>query len=689
MTRPPLDSIRNIGIISHIDAGKTTVSERILYYSGETHKMGEVHDGETVMDWMPQEQERGITITSTATVCRWGGCWINLLDTPGHIDFTIEVERSLRVLDGAVAIFSAVEGVQPQSESVWRQADRYRVPRICFVNKMDRVGADWRATLRQMEEKLGARPVPVQIPVGAESHFAGVIDLITRELVTFGEADLGRSVQRRPVPAEHLAEADGAREELLEAAADFDDTILADLLEDREIAPERLRRALRTGTIACRIFPVLFGSALRNKGIQPLLDAVDAYLPSPLDLPPVTAQRPDGASVDTLPCDPKGPLCAFAFKVQSDEGRKLTYLRIYSGTVKAGAALWNSTRGGFEKAGRLFRMHAHKREPIDEAIAGDIVAATGLKEVLTGDTLCDPGHRLALAGLSVPEPVVSLAVEPRGVDDREKLLPALEKLQWEDPSFRVHEDEETGQTILTGMGELHLEVVTDRLGREFGVNVATGRPQVVYRETITRPVERREVYRTEFEGRIQGGEVWLRLSPLPRGEGVRVVVPPVEELGIPRELRDTVATSIEQACSAGCRTGYPLTDLEVRVTAVPFEPGITTETGVRAAAGRGVLLAAREGGVTLLEPLMNLEIITPADYAGKVLGSVQQKRGRVEGISVQGALETIRAQVPLAEMFGYMTELRSATKGRGTFTMEFARFEQAPSDLLRRFGLSG
>ncbi|AJE04143.1 elongation factor G [Geobacter pickeringii] len=689
MNRPPLDSIRNIGIISHIDAGKTTVSERILYYSGESHRMGEVHDGETVMDWMPQEQERGITITSTATVCRWGGCRINLIDTPGHIDFTIEVERSLRVLDGAVAIFSAVEGVQPQSESVWRQADRYRVPRVCFINKMDRIGADHRATLRQMAERLGARPVPLQIPVGAEADFVGVIDLIARELVTFDEADLGRSVIRRPVPTELADEAEEAREQLLEAAADFDDAVLADLLEGREIAPERISRALRVGTIACRIFPVLFGSALRNKGVQPLLDAVAALLPSPLDLPPVTAQRPDGESVDTLPCDPDGPLCALAFKVQSDEGRKLTYLRVYSGTVRAGAALWNSTRGCFEKAGRLFRMHAHKREQIEEATAGDIVAAVGLKEVLTGDTLCDPAHRLILAGLAVPEPVVSLAVEPRGVDDREKLLPALEKLQWEDPTFRVHEDEETGQTILTGMGELHLEVVTDRLGREFGVHVATGRPQVVYRETITRPVERHEIYRTEFEGKIQGGEVRLRLSPLPRGAGVRLVVPPADELGIAREWREAVASSIAQACSAGCRTGYPLTDLEVRVAAVPLEAGVTTEAGVRAAAGRGVLLAARDGGVTLLEPLMNLEIVAPADCAGKVLGSAQQKRGRVEGITVQGAMETIRALVPLAEMFGYMTELRSATKGRGTYTMEFARFEQAPPDLLRRLGFAG
>ncbi|RNC71334.1 MAG: elongation factor G [Desulfuromonadales bacterium] len=688
MQHPPLDAIRNIGIISHIDAGKTTVSERILFYSGETHKMGEVHDGDAVMDWMPQEQERGITITSTATTCRWGGCWINLIDTPGHIDFTIEVERSLRVLDGAVAIFSAVEGVQPQSESVWRQADRYRVPRIAFINKMDRIGADWAATLRQMEEKLGARPVPLQLPVGIEASFAGVIDLAAMEFVTFSEADQGRTTIRQPLPAELLDAAREARERLVETAADCDDAILADFLDGGNIAADRLWRALRAGTIACRIVPVLFGSALRNKGIQPILDAVITCLPSPLDVPPASGRHLEGHTTETLPCDPKGHLCTLAFKVQSDEGRKLTYLRIYSGTIKAGAALWNSNRGCFEKTARLFRMHAHKREPIDEAVAGDIVAAAGLKAVLTGDTLCDPAHRLVLAGLSVPEPVVSLAVEAKRIDDRDKLLPALEKLQWEDPSFRVREDEETGQTILTGMGELHLEVVTDRLEREFGVHVTTGRPQVVYRETITRPVERQEIFRTEFEGKVQGGEVHLRLTPLARGEGVRIIVPPAAELGITQELRTAAAESLERSTASGCRTSYPLTDLEVRVTAIPAEPGITTEAGVRAAAGRGLLMAARDGGPMLLEPIMDLELVTPADHAGKVLGSVQQKRGRIDGIVTQGAFETIRALVPLAEMFGFMTELRGATKGRGTYTMEFARYDQAPPEVQRRFGLA-
>jgi len=687
MTTPSLDLIRNIGIISHIDAGKTTVSERILYYTGETHKIGEVHEGEAVMDWMPQEQERGITITATATTCRWGRHWINLIDTPGHIDFTIEVERSMRVLDGAIAVFSAVEGVQPQSESVWRQAERYRVPRVCFVNKMDRIGADCQKTVAEIERKLHARPVLLQLPVGSEGSFAGVIDLIGGEMLTFADADLGKTEVHQPIPPELAAEARLARERLVEAAADFDDTILADFLAGTAVDAERLRRAIRTGTMACRIFPVLLGAALRNKGIQPLLDAVADYLPSPLDIPPVPARRPGSVEVESVPCDPKGPFCALAFKVQSDEGRKLTFIRIYAGTLQTGDTLLNGSRGCQEKVARLFRMHAHKRERIDEALAGDIVAAAGLKEALTGDTLCDPAHPLLLEGLTVPEPVVSLAVEPKGAEDRERFLPTLEKLQWEDPTFRVHEDAETGQTILTGMGELHLEIVTDRMAREFGVAVKTGRPQVVYRETLGRPVERRETFQRAAEGKVEAGELLLRLVPLPRGAGVRIILPPAEGTLLPLELRALLEESLAQACAAGCKTGYPLTDLEVRVMEAPFEPGVTTPLGLQAAAQRGLVLAAREGGVLLLEPIMALEIIAPAESAGKVLGSLLQKRGKVEGVESQGEVEVVRALVPLAEMFGYMTELRSATKGRGTFTMEFARFEPAPPELGRRFGL--
>ncbi|HTP66860.1 MAG TPA: elongation factor G [Geobacteraceae bacterium] len=687
MTHPPLQTIRNIGIISHIDAGKTTVSERILYYSGETHKMGEVHEGEAVMDWMPQEQERGITITATATSCQWKGTWINLIDTPGHIDFTIEVERSMRVLDGAVAIFSAVEGVQPQSESVWRQADRYGVPRVCFINKMDRVGADHEAALLQMERKLKARPVLLQIPMGNEGTFRGVIDLIAGESLTFADEDLGMTEERGPIPDEFHEAARLARERLVEAAADFDDHLLAAYLAGEKVNEENLRRAIRKGTMSCRIFPVLLGAALRNKGVQPLLDAVAEYLPAPIDVPPVQARMPGGADSENVPCDPQGHLCGLAFKVQSDEGRKLTFIRIYSGKLRAGDTIFNSSRQCQEKVARLFRMHAHKRERIDEAMAGEIVAATGIKEALTGDTLCAPDHPLVLEGLSIPEPVVSLAVEPKGTDDRERFLPALDKLQWEDPTFRVHEDADTGQTILTGMGELHLEVVVDRLEREFGVAVKTGRPQVVYRETIDRSVERREIFNRVAEGKAEAGELFLRLKPLARGTGVRIMLPAEGETLLPPELRLIVEDGLSQACTAGCMTGYPLTDLEVRVMEAPYESGITTPLGLKAAAQRGVVLTAREAGVTLLEPIMALEIVAPAESAGRVLGSLLQKRGKVEGVENQGELETVRALVPLAEMFGYMTELRSATKGRGTYTMEFACFEKAPREVMQRFGI--
>jgi elongation factor G len=479
-----------------------------------------------------------------------------------------------------------------------------------------------------------------------------------------------------------MEEVRAAREKIVEAAADFDDGILADFLEAKEISAERLQGALRRGTLACRLFPVLLGAALRNRGIQPLLDAVGAYLPSPLDTPPVAAFAVGGSAAEDLTPDPDGPLCALAFKVQSDEGRKLTYLRLYSGTLRAGEEVFNSTRNCREKVARLFRMHAHKRERLDEAVAGDIVAAAGLREVLTGDTLCRSEHPLLLAGFAFPEPVVSLAVEPRGVDDREKLLPALEKLQWEDPTFRVHEDPETGQTILSGMGELHLEVVVDRLGREFGVQVKTGRPQVVFRETLRHTVERRELFQREAEGRTQRGEVLLRLTPLERGAGLRLLLPEAEATALPAELQAVLRESLEQTCRGGVYSGYPLTDLEVRVLEAPFQPGVTTDIGLRAAAQRGVALAAREGAPALLEPVMSLELIIPGEYAGRVIGSLQQKRGRVEGMQSRGETEMIRAKVPLTEMFGYMTELRSATKGRGTFTMEFSHFDQAPTEAL-------
>ena len=687
----PLDdirSIRNFGIVSHIDAGKTTVSERILFYSGETHKMGEVHNGQAVMDWMPQEQERGITITATTTTCNWEGCRLNLIDTPGHIDFTIEVERSMRVLDGAVAIFSAVEGVQPQSELVWRQADRYGVPRICFINKVDRVGADYLQALRQITERLRARPVLLQLPVGDEAGFTGVIDLLSEETVSFNERDLGMTVLRGPVPAEARERVQQARLKLTETAADFDDEVMADFLEGKNVAAERLRAALRRGTLACRIFPVLIGSALRNKGVQPLLDAVCHYLPSPLDLPARVGHNPASGESETLSCDPAAPLRALAFKVMAEEGRRLTYLRLYSGSLRPGAALLNSTRATTERIKHLFRIHAHRREEIGEALAGDIVAVSGCQVTLTGDTLCDPLRPLLLEGLDVPEPVVSLAVEAKGAGDREHLLSSLEKFGWEDPTFRVHEDQETGQTILTGMGELHLEIIIDRLRREYGVQVKTGRPRVVYRETLRHQVVRRELFQREAgDRRPELAEVVLRLTPQPRGKGVRIYLPQVQPPLTP-ELLDTVRKSLQQGCLAGCRTGYPLTDLKVEVLEIPVEFGVPTAPALWAAAQRGVILAAREGGPLLLEPIVSLELELPTVNLGKVIGSLQQKRGRVEGLEERGEIQVVRATVPLAEMFGYMTELRSATKGRGSYTMEFKGFEEAPAEVQERHGLT-
>jgi elongation factor G len=683
------DKIRNIGIISHIDAGKTTVSERILFYSGETYKMGEVHDGMAVMDWMPQEQERGITITATTTTCRWGDYRLNIVDTPGHIDFTIEVERSVRVLDGAIAIFSAVEGVQPQSELVWRQADRYRVPRVCLINKMDRLGADYRHTLQQMTERLKARPVLMQLPVGEEAGFSAVIDLLTQEMVTFQESDLGRTVVRGTVPAGLEQQVQEARLKLVEAAADFDDEVMAEFLEGRAVPAPPLRKALRRGTLACQIFPVFLGSALRNKGVQPVLDGVCQYLPSPLDVPPLTGINPNSGNQEEVTCDAKAPLRALAFKVMAEEGRRLTYLRIYSGTLRAGGAVLNSSRNASEKIRHLFHMHAHKREEIQEAVAGDIVAASGCQVTLTGDTICEPVKPLVLEGLAVPEPVVSLAVEARGSQDRDRLLVVLEYFQWEDPTFRVHEDEETGQTILTGMGELHLEIIIDRLRREYGVDVKTGRPRVVYRETLRRQVVHRELFQRPAERRLEMAEVVLQLTPLPRGSGIRIALPQQQQAPTTAELLVAVEQSLQEGAESGCLTGYPLTDVEIKVQEIPVEVGAPapSDATLRGAARRGLVMAAREAGVLLLEPIMSLELEVPTDSLGKVLGSLQQKRGRVEGLDKRAEIELVRATVPLAEMFGYMTELRSATKGRGSFTMEFQRFDEAPRDVQAQFGL--
>ncbi|MDA3902478.1 MAG: elongation factor G [Desulfuromusa sp.] len=688
MANPDLNQVRNFGIISHIDAGKTTVSERILFYAGAIHKMGEVHDGMAVMDWMEQEQERGITITATATNCHWKDYVFNLIDTPGHIDFTIEVERSLRALDGAVAIFSAVEGVQPQSESVWRQANRYQVPRICLINKMDRIGADHHQVLESMVKQLDATPLLLQLPLGSEEKFHGIIDLITEKTILFSEDDQGQSLGTGEIPEELREVAQQHREWIVEAAADFDEKILDDFLDGKPIAAERILPALRKGVIDCEIYPVLLGSALRNKGIQPLLDTICALLPSPLDMPPSTAIRVDKKEAWQVTTDPTADLCALAFKVLSDEGRKLSYLRIYSGSLKPGDSVYNSRTLGIEKVARLFRMHSHKRERINLAIAGDIVTATGLKNVLTGDTISNPDFPLQLAGLEYPVPVVSLAIEPKTIEDRDKLPLALEKLQWEDPTFRVREDSETGQTLLTGMGELHLEVVVQRLKTDFGVATQTGRPQVVYRETICCATEQQEIFEREIDGKTHYGEVKIRIHPTERKSGTKIDIPEQLLKDWPAELAELIRDKLTTACQSGQIAGYPLTDLQLSLIEAPYNSNKTTDLGVSAAISRAMTHALRNGKPTLLEPVMALELIAPSDYTGRVMSSLNQKRGQVEGITSRPGQDIIRATVPLLEMFGYMTELRSATKGQGSFTMEFSHFDQAPPATLKKFGVN-
>ncbi len=687
MASQDLQKIRNFGIISHIDAGKTTVSERILFYAGEIHKMGEVHDGMAVMDWMEQEQERGITITATATNCSWKDYTFNLIDTPGHIDFTIEVERSLRALDGAVAIFSAVEGVQPQSESVWRQANRYHVPRICLINKMDRIGADHHPVVEAITTKLNARPLLLQLPLGSEENFTGVIDLITEKTFHFDEKDQGQTFTSGDIPEDLRATVDHHREQIIEAAADYDDDILTDFLDGQPITADRILPALRRGVIACDIFPVLLGSALRNKGIQPLLDAICDLLPSPLDIPPSLAHRPEHQEAIEVATDPMATLCALAFKVLADDGRKLTYLRIYSGQLKPGDSVYNSRTTGVEKVARLFRMHSHKRERINLAAAGDIVTATGLKNVLTGDTISNPEQPLQLAGLEYPEPVVSLAVEAKTVDDRDKLPLALEKLQWEDPTFMVKEDPETGQTLLVGMGELHLEVIVQRLSSDFGVATRTGRPQVVYRETIQREIEQHELFEREIDGKNHYGEVTIRLTPTGQKSGIKIDIPESVLADWPTELAEMIKEKLTATCQSGQIAGYPLADLQISLVNAPFNSNKTTDLGISAAISRAVGQALKSGQPTLLEPVMVLELIAPSDYTGRVISSLNQKRGQVEGITSHPGQDVVRATVPLIEMFGYMTELRSATKGQGSFTMEFSHFDQAPAETLQRFGI--
>jgi elongation factor G len=672
----PLTTVRNIGIISHIDAGKTTVTERILFYTGLSHKLGEVHDGEATTDWMPQERERGISITAAAVSTKWREHTISIIDTPGHVDFTIEVERSLRVLDGAIAIFCAVGGVEPQSEAVWHQADKYHVPRIAFVNKMDRIGADFFGVLQEMRDKLGAHPVPVQLPLGQEDTFTGVIDLIDMHSLIWRSEDRGVSYETGPIPEAMQETAGRYREALIEAVAESDEDLLNTYLSTGSLSGPEIRRGLRLGTLHTTIVPVLCGSGLRNKGIQPLLDAVIDYLPAPLDLPPVTGINPKTGEQVTRASDPAAPFAALAFKISMDQGRKLTYFRIYSGKVAAGATVYDVNRAVQERIARLFRMHANKRERIDEAIAGDIVAATGLKDASTGDTLCIETQPIQLEAIEFPEPVISVAVEPRTVGDQQKLALALEKLSSEDPTFHVKLDEETAQTILWGMGELHLDVITRRLVEEFGVAAKVGKPQVVYRETITRTTTAKGRFDREIGEKLQRGHVVLELTPLTNGAGVIFAVT-VPDGSIPSEFIPIIEQSVRRSSMAGVLGGYPVVDVRITLCGGSFDPNVSTTLGYEVATAQAFSEGCRKAGPVLLEPIVAVEVVVPEEYLGGVINGLSARKAQIEGITSKPRVKVVDASVPLSKMFGYSTELRSLSQGRATFSMHFARFDRA------------
>ncbi len=669
---------RNFGVVAHIDAGKTTFTERVLYYTGRTHKIGEVHDGAAVMDWMELEQQRGITITSAATSCQWQGHTLNLIDTPGHVDFTIEVERSLRVLDGVVAVFCAVGGVEPQSETVWHQADRYRVPKIAFVNKMDRVGADFHQVLQQMRDKLGAVPLPLTIPHGAEDRFQGVVDLVTMEYLTWDQADQGATVKRGAIPEDMAETAAAGREALLEAIAETDDRIMDLYLEEQEIPTAELKAAIRRACLALELVPVFAGSALRNKGVQPVLDAVVSYLPSPLDVPPVEGVHPDDNEPERRQADDAAPLAALAFKVQMDQGRKLVYLRVYSGVIKAGAEVFNVSKGLGEKVARILRMHANKRERLSQARAGDIVGVMGLKNTSTGDTLAPKDRPLLLDPMEFYEPVISVAVEPKTVGDQDKLEATLAKLSDEDPTFKAREDPDTGQTVISGMGELHLEVLVHRLAQEYGLQVNVGRPQVVYRETITSEAAVTETFDRDLGGERQVGEVTISVSPNPRGGGntFRVTAPPEQ---VPPELHPVLEAAVNEALTSGVVLGYPVLDTCVKITGGTYTQGTSTELGFRLACSMAIKRALTEADPVLLEPVMKVEVMVPEDFMGEVIGDLNARGGSVEGVEPKGGISVVRALVPLAEMFGYSTSLRSATQGRAIFTMQFSHYDRTRS----------
>ncbi|HJZ84720.1 MAG TPA: elongation factor G [Polyangia bacterium] len=671
-----LERVRNIGIVAHIDAGKTTLTERFLYYSGRIHRIGEVHEGEATMDWMPQERARGITITAAATTLQWQNHEIHLIDTPGHVDFTIEVERSLRVLDGAVVVFDGVSGVEPQSETVWRQADKFHVPRLCFINKMDRVGADFAASVQSIVKRLGARPVPIQLPIGAEDRFEGVVDLVGERALYFSGQE-NEPPHEGAVPDSMAAAVRAAREQLIEAAADFDDALAVQFLDGHAVDPAQVKRALRKGTLQNKIVPVLAGAALRNKGVQPLLDAVIDFLPAPTEVPNPEGVSPKTGQRETRPADDKAPFSALAFKVQMDEGRKTVYLRIYSGVVRPGDDVLNVRLGKTEKVARLFSVHADRRERIDKAGTGMIVLAMGLKETGTGDTLCAPAAPISYEPIESYEPVTSVAVEPRTLAEKAKLDLALAKMADEDPTFRVREDPETGQTIISGMGELHLEIVTDRLRSEYGVAATVGKPQVVYRETLTKSAEAEARFERKLEDEQLYGHARVRVGPRPRGAGnlVRAELLPPPAPQPPPAFVEAALMGLREGTSSGPAGGYPLEDIEVVLTGLEVRPDASSEVGYKIAASEALRRACADAGPRLIEPIMAIEVIVPEEFMGEVLGDLNARRAQIDDVGFRGVLRVIDARAPLRVMFGYSNDLRSRSQGRATFTMKFDRFD--------------
>jgi elongation factor G len=678
----PIERTRNIGIMAHIDAGKTTTSERILYYTGVSYKMGEVHEGAATMDWMEQEQERGITITSASTTCFWRGHRLNLIDTPGHVDFTIEVERSLRVLDGAVALFDAVAGVEPQSETVWRQADRYAVPRIAFVNKADRIGADPERTVREIRDRLRAHPVVLQLPIGLEADFVGVVDLVAMKAIIWDDDTLGAEFSVEDIPEEHRDDAFISRDEMLQALANVDDELMARYIEGGELSEGDVRAALRRATIQLRAVPVLIGAAFKNKGIQPLLDAVVDYLPSPLDIPPVRGKDANGQPTTRKASDDE-PFAALVFKIMTDPYvGQLTYFRVYSGSVESGHTVFNATKGKRERIGRLLRMHANKREDVKDVQCGNIAAAVGLRTAATGDTLCDEHHPIVLEQLNVPAPVIAIAIEPKTQEDSDRLGAALHKLSLEDPSFRVHTDPETSQTLISGMGELHLEIIVDRLSREFKVAATVGKPQVAYRETVTatEPVFADGRFVRQSGGRGQFGHVKLTVQAQPRGAGY-AFVNAVTGGAIPKEFIPAVDKGVQEAMQRGVLAGYPVVDVKVTLLDGSYHEVDSSELAFKIAGSMAFQDAARRAGLVILEPVMAVDAVTPEELVGDVIGDLNARRGKITKLDARAGVQLVAAEVPLANMFGYATDLRSRTQGRATFTMQFAHYAPVPTHI--------